>query len=157
MSIISIRFSRMAYTFVLSFGLAFLSACSPSSSTDVAVADAWARATKPGQEVGAAYMNLTSPINATLLKAESDVAGSMEIHSMTMEGDVMKMRMLETLDLPKGKTVTLAPGDFHLMLFDLKKPLTVGETLNVTLHFTSKDRGNWEQKIALPIKEGEDE
>lgn len=137
--------------------LAILQACSNGNTGAVAIDEAWARATKPGQEVGAAYMTLTSPTEATLVKAESEAAGSMEIHSMTMEGEVMKMRMLETLPLPAGQAVKLVPGDFHLMLFDLKKPLTAGETLSVTLHFTSKDNKTWTQAVTLPIKEGSDE
>lgn len=106
----------------------------PAHSTDIAiVSNAWARATVPGQEVGAAYMSLKSTTNAVLVKVETPTAGSVEIHLMSMKNSVMEMRMLDKLPLPAGKSVDLAPGGLHLMLFDLKKPLKSGEKLPFTL------------------------
>lgn len=102
---------------------------------DVTVSDAWARASRPGQKVGAAYMTLQSPEDTTLVKVESPAAGTIEIHSMSMNDGVMKMRMLENMPLKANESVKLAPGGFHLMLFDLEKPLTAGETVPFTLHF----------------------
>jgi len=94
----------------------------------------WVRATAPGQAVGAAYMTLTSTEDATLIKVESDVAGSVEIHSMTMNDGVMRMRMLETLPLKAQQAVNLEPGGFHLMLFNLKGPLKAGANVTFKLH-----------------------
>lgn len=101
----------------------------------VSIQDAWVRQTRGGQDVGAAYMTLTSPQNITLVSIESDVTKSIEIHSMTMKNGIMKMRMLDTLPLAANKPYKLAPGGFHLMLFDLKKPLNIGEHVNFVLHF----------------------
>jgi len=130
--------------------LALLCAC--STSTEVKITDAWVRENAPGQSVGAAYMTLNSPQDSTLVYAETTVADSVEIHSMTMENGVMKMRMLEELTLKAGKPEKLAPGGFHLMLFDLKKPLKAGE--NVTFRLCFKDKSNkiTEQNVTLPIK-----
>lgn len=105
----------------------------------VSVQNAWVRSTNAGQSVGAAYMTLTSPQDVTLVAIDSDVTKNVEIHSMSMQGGVMKMRMLDTLPLAAGKPYTLAPGGFHLMLFDLKKPLIVGEPVNFVLHFKKID------------------
>jgi copper(I)-binding protein len=55
-----------------------------------------------------------------------------------MENGVMKMRMLEQLDLKANSPNKLAPGGFHLMLFDLKSQLKAGETVSFTLHFKNK-------------------
>jgi len=101
----------------------------------VAVDNAWVRPTNPGQDVGAAYMTLTSTQDATLIKVESSATKSVEIHSMTMQNGVMKMRMLKNLALKAGEPYKLAPGGFHLMLFDLKKPLAVGDTVDFSLTF----------------------
>ncbi len=88
----------------------------------VSIENVWIRATVPDQQVAGAYMEITSPVNARLVGAQSPAAGSMEIHFMRMNHGVMEMREIKALPLPKGKTVTLAPGGFHLMLFDLKQP-----------------------------------
>jgi copper(I)-binding protein len=103
----------------------------------VSISDAWVRPTNPGQEVGAAYMTFLSKQDMTLVSIESSVTDSVEIHNMTMENGVMKMRMLENLALKAGEPYKLAPGGFHLMLFDLKKPMTAGEQVSFTLHFKS--------------------
>ena len=139
--------------FVIALIASLLSAC--EANHEVAVLDAWARANSPGQEVGAAYMTLISAQDSTMVKVEADIAGSVEIHSMSMENNVMKMRMLEELPLPAGKAEKLAPGGFHLMLFDLKKPLTAGESVNFTLSFKDKAGKVTQQVVTFPIKEDE--
>ena len=122
-----------------------------TSQAGVLLTGAWVRATADGQQVGAAYTNLLSTKSSTLIAAESDIAGSVEIHSMTMDKGVMKMRRLETLNLPKGKTVSLAPGGFHFMLFDLKKPLKVGENASFKLTFKAENGKEFTQNINMPI------
>ena len=124
-----------------------------NANADVLVSDAWVRANAPGQSVGAAYMSLTSPQDSNLFAVESPAAGSVEIHSMTMTNGVMKMRMLENLPLAAGKVEKLAPGGFHLMLFDLKKPLKAGEQVKFKLSFKDKDNKITQQEVVLPIKE----
>ena len=111
-----------------------------STNELVSITDAWVRPTNPGQEVGAAYMTLLSKQEMTLVSIESSVSNSIEIHNMTMENGVMKMRMLEKLPLKAGKPYKLARGGFHLMLFDLKKPLIVGEQVSFILHFKTNNK-----------------
>ncbi len=82
------------------FALLFFSI---TAFADVTISDAWVRETKPGQEVGAAYMTLNSHADAQLIKVESKMAGTVEIHEMSMNNGVMKMRMLDTLALPQTK------------------------------------------------------
>ena len=130
-----------------------LSACEVNNR--VAVMDAWARASVPGQSVGAAYMTFISADNSTFIRAETPLASSVEIHSMTMDNGVMKMRMLPELPLKAGKEEKLAPGGFHLMLFDLKKPLKLGEQLNLTLTFRDAAGKVSQQMLTLPIKEAD--
>lgn len=122
----------------------------------VEVSRAWARATAPGQDTGAAYMELKSPSDLTLVKVETAAADAVEIHKMTMKNGVMEMRMLEALELPAGKVVKLEPGGFHLMLFDLKKPLKIGESVGTTLHFKDKAGKTSTMKVSLPVKRSAD-
>ena len=134
--------------------LAFLlSACEVNNR--VAVIDSWARASVPGQSVGAAYMTFISADDSTFVRAETPIASSVEIHNMTMDNGVMKMRMLPELPLKAGKEEKLAPGGFHLMLFDLKKQLKAGEQLELKLTFRDASGKITQQALTLPIKEAE--
>ncbi|HAN54896.1 MAG TPA: hypothetical protein DCQ77_01245 [Betaproteobacteria bacterium] len=120
--------------------LAFALLAQSTWAADIKVDNAWLRATVPGQQVAGAFMDITSPVNAKLVSAESSVAGSMEMHSMSMKNGVMEMREIKVLPLPKGKLVKLAPGGFHLMLFDLKQPMKVGEIVPIKLTIETADK-----------------
>lgn len=128
-----------------------IAGCSAADSS-IKISDAWVRASSPGQEVGAAYLTLQSSADTSLVKVESPAAGSVEIHSMSMDNGVMKMRMLETLPLAAGTPVKLEPGGFHLMLFDLKKSLTKGEKVSFTLYFKDNAGKTSTMKIDSPVK-----
>lgn len=137
----------------LAVAVFLLSACEVNNH--VAVIDAWARASVPGQSVGAAYMTFISADDSTFIRAETPIASSVEIHSMTMDNGVMKMRMLPEMPLKAGKEEKLAPGGFHLMLFDLKKQLKAGEKIDLTLTFRDSSGKVTQQNVTLPIKEAE--
>lgn len=117
--------------------LVFLSACG-KKEPQVEISNAWTRATQEEQDVGAAYMTLTANTDLTLTEIESSVTEDVEIHSMSMENGVMKMRMLDELPLKANTPVELSPGGFHLMLFDLENPLKAGDKVGFTLHFKDK-------------------
>ena len=70
---------------------------------DVKVSGAWARATMPGQEVAAVYMQLRSDVRARLVGIKTSAAKTAELHEMSNEGGVMRMRQVASLDLPAGK------------------------------------------------------
>ena len=101
---------------------------------------AWVRGTVLGQTTAGAYMELTSDRRASLLGAESPVAGSAEIHEMRMEGNVMRMRAVPRLELPPGKTVELRPGGHHMMLVDLKRQLKKGDLVPIRLKLELSDK-----------------
>ncbi|MFA7270299.1 MAG: copper chaperone PCu(A)C [Sterolibacterium sp.] len=123
------------------FALAIVLAISGSTVlADVGVKDAWARGTVAGQTATGAFMELKSSDDATLIGVSSPVAGVVELHEMTMDNGVMKMRALPRLDLPAGKPVALRPGSYHIMLMDLKQPLKKGDSLLLTLKLESKDK-----------------
>src|SRR5437868_2121744 len=103
--------------------LVFSSAASLAYAQSVKVENAWARATVPGQTTGSVYVDLTSATDAVLIAASTPVAARAELHSMTMDGGVMRMRGLPRVELPAGKTVKFTPGAMHVMLVDLKHPL----------------------------------
>lgn len=95
----------------------------------------WARAT-PGQaQNGVVYLAIVSPTTDRLTAASSPVAKKAELHTMSMEGGVMRMRPLAAMDIPAGQTVALSPGGVHIMLLGLTRPLREGESFPLTLSF----------------------
>jgi copper(I)-binding protein len=70
-----------------------------------------------------------------LIAASSPVAGEMQLHTMAMDGNVMKMREVKGIDVPANGSVELKPGGLHLMFMDIKTPLKAGETVPVKLKF----------------------
>ncbi|MGH8640459.1 MAG: copper chaperone PCu(A)C [Burkholderiales bacterium] len=104
-----------------------------AAAQPVVVSDAWVRAPAPGQKVAAAYMELTSRVNLSLVAVASPAAASVELHNTAVEEGVMKMRPVGRIELPAGKPVKLAPGGLHAMLVDLKQPLKTGDKVLLTL------------------------
>ncbi len=119
---------------------------------EVKTTDAWVRASNAGQSVGAAYLTLSSAEDATLVYAETERAGTVEMHSMTMQNGVMKMRSMEELPVPAGKPVKLAPGGLHLMLFELPTPFKAGEQVKFRLCFKDKKGNITDQFVTMPVK-----
>jgi copper(I)-binding protein len=102
------------------------------------IAQPWARATPKGASSAAGYMTITNkgsePDRVSCVS--SDASAQCQIHSMTMDNGVMKMRPVEGgLEIKPGETVTLKPGSYHIMLLDLKHPLDAGTTMKATLKF----------------------
>ena len=120
---------------------------------NVTVTDAWARATVQGQKATGAFMKITAKDNAKLVGVSSPVAGIAEIHEMKMEKDVMRMAALPNgLDLPAGKAVELKPGSYHVMLMDLKAPLTKDTAVPLTL--TLQDAKGVKSNVELKVLVG---
>lgn len=122
------------------------------SAQSVDVKDAWARASVPGQTATGAFMTLTAKEGAKLVSVASPVSGVAEVHEMTVEGGVMRMRAVQGgLDLPAGKAVALKPGAYHVMLMDLKKPLVKGSTVAMTLVFKDAKGHESKTELAVPV------
>jgi copper(I)-binding protein len=103
---------------------------------DIDIGHPYARATGPGQPTGGGYLKLENKgRDDRLLSARAAVSASVELHSMTMEGDVMRMRQVEGVALPAGQTVELKPGGYHIMFVGLKAPLKDGDKFPMTLKF----------------------
>ena len=110
-----------------------LSALPAFCLAQVTVKDPWVRGTVAQQKATGAFMQITAAGGGRLLSATSPVAGVVEIHEMAMDGNVMKMRAIASLDLPAGRAVELKPGGHHVMLMDLKQALQVGQSVPLTL------------------------
>ncbi|MDX2274337.1 MAG: copper chaperone PCu(A)C [Hyphomonadaceae bacterium] len=142
---------KFKITILCAIGALALSACSPpsqptrdiqpaveqvSTTPGIAVSDAWAAATPGGATVGAGYMTIANNGPAdTLVRVSSPRAPSVELHEMSMDGDIMRMRPVANFTVPADGVVSLTPSGFHLMFIDLSAPFVAGETVQVTLTF----------------------
>ena len=113
-------------------------ACAIPAFADVTVNDAWVRGTVAGQKVTGAFMQIASTTDTALIDASSPSAKFIEIHEMTKEGGVMKMKAIDRLPIPGGRAVELTSGGYHMMLFELKAPLNAGEVVPMKLTFEDK-------------------
>jgi copper(I)-binding protein len=113
----------------------------------VEITDSWARATPGKAETGAAYLTIVSSVADRLISVSTPVAQKAELHTMSMEAGVMKMRPLGGIDLAPGEKVTLKPGGMHIMLTGLVMPLEAGQSFPLTLNF--EKAGSREVTVAV--------
>ncbi len=119
---------------------------------NVTISNPWVRATVQGQKATGAFMTVSSKENAKLVAASSPIASVVEIHEMKVDKDVMKMAALPNgLDLPAGQAVELKPGGFHIMLMDLKMPLSKDTTVPITLTFQDATGKKTQQVVQIPV------
>ena len=127
-----------------------LSAC--TSEEGISVHNAWMRPTARGEN-GAVYLILSNHSGESdeLVRASSGIAETVEIHESSMvEGtDVMQMNQVTSVPLERGAEVTFEPGGLHIMLFNLNQELTVGENVEVSLHF----KGHEDVPVSVSVAE----
>lgn len=116
------------------------------------VQDAWVRATVVGQQGTGAFMKITAPQGARLLAVSTPSAPVAEIHEMRMDGNVMKMRAIDKLEIPAGKTVELRPGGYHIMLMNLKAPLKVDDKVALTFTLIDAQGAQQQQQVQVPVR-----
>ena len=134
----------------LTLALLTLGAAAQAQTT---VTEPWIRGTVAQQKATGLFAKITSAQGTRLVSASTPVAGVVEIHEMSMDGNMMKMRALPNgLALPAGKAVELKPGGYHVMLMDLKQQLKVGDTVAVTLVMEGADKKRETVEIKVPVK-----
>ena len=120
---------------MLSVTFALLAHAHEYKTSSLRIGHPWTRVTPKGAAVAGGYAEIENKGQTAdrLLGASSEVSGRTEIHEMTMEGGIMKMRALPNgIEIPAGGKVELAPGGLHIMFFELKAPLEEGK------HFKGK-------------------
>jgi len=135
--------SSLPFAAIATF-LALLASPAMAASGDLKVGNLviqapWTRATPGGAKVGAGYLSIVNiGKEADRLKAASSpIAARVEIHSMMMDGGIMRMRHLKDgLELKAQSVTELRPGGFHIMLIGLKRPIKKGDKLPLRLEFS---------------------
>ena len=120
---------------LLSIALVLAAGCAPAAP-DIAVSDAWARATAAGQSSAAVYATIANRGGADrLVGVSSEAAGTAMLHGSETAGGIVRMRMLPDLAIPADAKVELAPGGTHVMLTGVGAPLAAGESFAMTFRF----------------------
>jgi copper(I)-binding protein len=115
----------------------------------IVVSDAWIRETPPNAAVAGGYLTLRSGAADRLLSVDTPAAASVEIHEMSHEGGMMRMRELaDVVELPAGADVTLKPGGHHLMFIDPVEPVRAGQSIEATLRFANAP----EQTVTFDVR-----
>ena len=141
------------------FGLLFAAACGapqppaaepPAHFGELQVQQAWAAPTPSGVDVAAGYLVIDNQTASDdrLLAVTSPRAERVEIHEMSMDGAVMRMRSVDGLAIPAGQSVSLAPGGLHLMFFGVAEPFAEGQEVPVELTFENTGAVN----VTLPVR-----
>lgn len=149
--------TRIAMTSLVLAGLSSVAAAQDFTAKDITVSHPYARETPPGARTGAAYLTLVNKAQAPdqLLKVTSAIAAKAELHTMTMDKDVMRMREVGNIPLKPGEKVNMRPGSgYHVMLIDLKQPLKAGEQFPLTLEFAKA--GKLEVMVVVEKRDGGD-
>ena len=135
----STSFRRISFAVAL-LGLA-LAWQQANAGEGLKVEQLWARASLAGVRNGIVFGRLAVEGGATveLVSASTPVADHVEFHEHSMTSGVMTMRSLDGIKVEPGQTVTLQPGGMHMMLINLKQPLTAGESFPLTLKLADGD------------------
>ena len=106
----------------------------------------WISEAPPTVSVLVAYVTLknNSTKTASLISVSSPLFSSIEIHRSIVEDDVASMERYSSLTIPAKSTIKLLPGDYHLMLFNPKTPLKIGDRTTLTFTFSNG--------VKIPVK-----
>jgi copper(I)-binding protein len=134
----------------LLFLIAAASCNAPPQAHTLAIEEAWAAPTPAGVDVSAGYLTIVNGTAAEdhLLGATSPRAERVELHEMSMDGAVMRMRPVDTLTIAPGEHVELGPGGMHLMFYGVTEPFTEGQDIPVQLTFETAGAIN----VTLPVR-----
>jgi len=132
---------------------ALLSLAAAAACAHTTVTDAWVRGTVATQSASGMFAKITSEHGGRLVSVSSPWAGMAQVHEMSMQGSVMKMREVGGgLVLPPGKTVELSPGGYHVMLMGLKQQLKAGEMVPITLVVEDNDATRETIELKVPVR-----
>jgi copper(I)-binding protein len=129
---------------MLALGLA--TAVAPAQqygSGAIRIGKVWTREMPAGAKVGAGFMTITNTGKEpdTLIGGSIPIAGKVEVHEMSIDRGMMKMRRLDPgLTIKPGETVVLRPGSFHLMFLDVAQGPKRGTPVKGTLMFEKAGR-----------------
>lgn len=127
-------------------------AVAPAVSAQVAIKDAWVRATVPQQKATGAFMTIVAQKDTRLVAVRSARTPHVEVHEMRRDKDRMQMREIAGLDIMAGKPMALKPGGYHVMLMSLPTQVKAGEAVPLTLDFVDRDGHKHSVDVTATVK-----
>ena len=149
-------FKEIAFAAALSLAAVFTLADAQAHEVkigDLVIHHPWSRQSPMSASVAAGFLTITNngQQDDRLVKASSDISPVVQIHDMTMEGDVMKMVELpDGLVIPAGATVKLKPKSLHIMFMDVKQQPGEGTSFTGTLTFEKAGTVTIDYEVAAP-------
>jgi hypothetical protein len=121
-----------------------------AEKTEIVIRDGWVQEGPPSQKITAAYMVIENhgKADVALKSASTSAADVVELHKMELTDGLMKMRRVDSINIPAGGKAELKPGGYHLMVIGLKQPLREGDMVSISLEFSDDQR----QTIRIPVK-----
>lgn len=118
-------------------------------AADMDISGAVLKASPKVANAGAGFVTIknNTQVDDTLVGAEADISKTVELHTHIHDGDVMRMRKVDSIAVPAGGAAELKPGGDHIMFINLNKPLAEGDKVPVTLIFAKSGR----QTIEMPV------
>ena len=123
-----------------------------SALAQVVVKDPWVRATVDHQKTTGAFMQIQSTRDTRLIEVRSPAARMVEVHEMSMDNNIMRMRVTPGINLAAGELLELKPAGNHLMLMDLTGQIRPGDTVPITLVFEGKDGKRETMDVKVPVR-----
>ncbi|WP_416221013.1 copper chaperone PCu(A)C [Pseudomonas sp. RP23018S] len=142
----------MPHSITRSLAALALLGLSASALAQTTVTEPWARASVAQQQSTGAFMVLTADTDSALIDVASPIAKTVQIHAMTMDGDVMGMKQVKDLALPAGKSVALDPNGYHVMLMGLKQQVKEGEKVPLTLTIKTAAGQTQTLQVEVPVR-----
>lgn len=138
---------------ILSVFILFNSALA-AEQTSLMIHEAWVNLPPPGTDVTAGYCMIhnTGSTDVKLVKVSSPDFGRVEMHRSTVINGMASMAQQDSITIPANGAVTFKPGDYHLMLFQPRQPLTAGG--KVTLSFQFADSSHIEATATIRQEAG---
>ncbi|MDN3638366.1 copper chaperone PCu(A)C [Simiduia curdlanivorans] len=139
------------------FMFALLAFFTQVAVAEIQVTEAWAKESIPGTNTSALFATLynTTRKPTELVKVVVEGVDKAELHTHNEQDGMMQMRRVDAIDIGARATVALAPGGFHVMLFQLKAPLKAGTDLAVEFHFSNGEQVAAVAKVVNPHQAGE--
>lgn len=122
----------------------------------LSITDGTVRLLPPGVPNTSAYFNIHNQGDKqrVIVGASSELVKKVELHTHTMQGDMMMMRQVNRVDIPARETVKFESGGLHLMMFGLKQPLTAGQKVKIDLQMQDGETLTLEAQVAAPKSTG---
>jgi copper(I)-binding protein len=129
-----------------------LATCSEEQTSSLVVREAWVREPPGGHPIAAAYFLLENPTDEALVLvgAESPVVERVEIHLMSHKDGKMRMRQIQSLQIPAKGNLVLQPSGLHLMLIGMEQAPKAGESIELTLRFADGQN----KKVLAAVRRG---